>query len=370
MLCLTLSLPFHNHLDTNELVVNLITQVNQNTKNLADFQAQFAETNLRDNNQLLNMIKSNESLSQELINLNNSVGMEHQAIQELSAFMYHKNSVTDAIVMIMRDLEKIIIADKASLQKTNALQEEIYQEVINNTEQIQRLEKRHDIGRDIMNKNFLTLQTALGNHATLNEDFKEWAQSEIQDFSQENNSTTAQVCVLQKELRTLNQKMREMEAKMNSMKRCSCQGHNSKLKELEHKMESFRECECHGYNSHESRIEDLEQGIVNFRGDFAEHRRHFVQHERSLQQFEAYLNQHSKNFSSHQDDFAAYQTLFADHQTRLEKIEEEYAIQGIVTHEFHKKYVTHDDLEDVVSEVKTLLNKANLNVQEDSIDNI
>ncbi|KAI8644969.1 hypothetical protein BD408DRAFT_430018 [Parasitella parasitica] len=362
---------------TSELVANLANQVNQTTKNLADFQAQFAETNLRDNNQLLTMIRSNETLRRELINMSNSVVMEHQAIQELSTLMYHKNSVTDAIVMIMRDLENVINVEKASLQQTNILQEEIHQEVMKNTQHNQRFEKRHDQMRDIMNANFdflveqfRALKTQLSDHITFNEDFREWAQNEIQIFSQGNNSTTelkAQVNALQKEVSTLNQKMRRMEAKMLNTKSCSCQDHLSRLEELEHKVGL---CECHGFDSHQSRIEDLEQGIVNFRSDFAEHRKHFAKHQINFAEHEACFTQHQRNFAQHQDDFASYQVHFSDHQTRLERLEDDYTIQGIVTHDFEKNYATHDDLKDIVGEVKELLEKANLNVQDDNIDNL
>ncbi|KAK4509308.1 uncharacterized protein ATC70_007658 [Mucor velutinosus] len=84
----------------------LVTQVDQTAKKIDRLQSETVAKRLLEKNQLDAMVESNKTLGREIDYLRNTVEEEQTAIKELAKFMYEKNRLVDALVIILRDLQQ------------------------------------------------------------------------------------------------------------------------------------------------------------------------------------------------------------------------------------------------------------------------
>ncbi|CAO3607794.1 unnamed protein product [Mucor fragilis] len=88
------------------ILQRLVTQVDQTAKKIDELHFQSVAKNLLERPQLEAIVKSNETLGREVDYLSNTVKEEQGAIKELARFMYDKNRLVDALVMILKDLQQ------------------------------------------------------------------------------------------------------------------------------------------------------------------------------------------------------------------------------------------------------------------------
>lgn len=170
------------------------TKVGQTAEDLINFRNQYSTKRVLDQRQIDSMVNANNALNREIKSLNHSVVMEEQAIRQLGDFVYEKNKVVDATVLIMRDLQKQMHDQQTAIKRTDAAQAELCDNIQALFAQLGLVEKKHNAMRDVVNENTAIVKKQLesfnnGMKSVVknNNEFKEWTQSQFKNMALQYN---------------------------------------------------------------------------------------------------------------------------------------------------------------------------------------
>lgn len=158
----------------------------QAANKIDQLQSETVAKNLLEKGQLDAMVRSNIALSREVEYLRNTVDEEQTAIKELAKFMYEKNRVTDALVMIASDHQRGMEVMNLDVLNLGGGYDNMFGEVngakrdiLLVQESVAEVENSVKTNAETNHKQFKDVYTKLAQHQKSTDEFKAWVEGEL-----------------------------------------------------------------------------------------------------------------------------------------------------------------------------------------------